>query len=78
MKRVCLAILLVGLLSVQSYSETELSTPAGVKATEGRYSDAIIISRDPVQGATGIDTAAYDSYWEPHVTLYASSEILVF
>ena len=78
MKRICLAILLVGLLSVQSHSKTELSVPAGIKATQGKYSDTIIISRDPVQGATGIDTAAYDSYWEPHVTLYASSEILIF
>jgi hypothetical protein len=55
MKFFSLTLLFVGLLSVPSYAGAEISAPTGVVASEGTYSDAIIISWDPVPGATGYE-----------------------
>jgi hypothetical protein len=70
MKRICLTLLFVGLLSVSSYSGAAISAPTGVVASEGTYSNAIIISWDPVPGATGyeawiINTSNYECYLPP-------------
>jgi hypothetical protein len=52
MKRIRVALILLGLLNMPGYSHAELSPPTGVKATEGTYSNAIIISWNPVADAT--------------------------
>jgi hypothetical protein len=55
MRRICLTVIFVGLLSVPSYSKAEIFSPTGVIATEGTYSDFIVISWDPVPSATGYE-----------------------
>jgi hypothetical protein len=52
MKKICLTLLFVGLLSVPNYSGAEISAPTSVTATEGTYSDTIIVTWNEVPGAT--------------------------
>ena len=62
MKRICLAILLIGLLSTPDNSLAELPAPLGAWATQGTYSNVIIISWDSVEGATGYRLHQYLNY----------------
>jgi hypothetical protein len=62
MKRICLAILLIGLLSTPGNSLAELPAPPGAWATQGTYSNVIIISWDSVEGATGYRLHQYLNY----------------
>ena len=52
MKKICLTLLLLGLLSVPSYSGAEISAPTGVTATEGTYSDTITVTWNEVPDTT--------------------------
>jgi hypothetical protein len=52
MKRIVVVASLIFLLSIPSYSYAELTAPTGVTATEGTYSDTIIVSWDSDPDAT--------------------------
>jgi len=76
MKRLGVFLLLLGLLSTPGPAGAELSAPGGVKATEGKYSDAIRITWHEVAGATRYEVWR-DSYtWcntypcEPQLVLW--------
>ena len=67
MKRICLAILLIGLLSTPCNSLAELPAPPGAMATQGTYSNVIIISWGSVEGATGYRLHQYLNYGIPEL-----------
>ena len=63
MKRIGVALILLGLFSIPNYSGAEISAPTGVTATEGTYSDVIIIRWDIVPTATGYEIWRENYYW---------------
>lgn len=67
MKRICLAILLIGLLSTPGNSLAELPAPPSAMATQGTYSNVIIISWGSVEGATGYRLHQYLNYGIPEL-----------
>jgi hypothetical protein len=67
MKRICLAILLIGLLNTPGNSLAELPAPPGAWATQGTYSNVIIISWSSVEGATGYRLHQYLNYGIPEL-----------
>lgn len=63
MKRIWVALILFGLFSFPSYSGAEILAPTGVAATEGTYSNVIVITWDIVPTATGYEIWRDDYYW---------------
>lgn len=63
MKRIGVALILFWLFSIPSYSGAEILAPTGVAATEGTYSNVIVITWDIVPTATGYEIWRDDYYW---------------
>jgi hypothetical protein len=55
MRSIGVLVLLLGLLGIPSYSGASLPVPAGVAATEGTYSDIIVVTWDAVPDASGYE-----------------------
>jgi hypothetical protein len=82
MKKIAVALILFGLCSTPGYSGAEISAPTGVAATEGTYSNVIIVTWDIVPTATGYEIWRDDYYWcggpypcEPQLRFWTSGGI---